>query len=94
MQLLLELRLYKLALANLMSASIATSFDAAERVLLDKYESAAIAGGNLGEHQLVNWLAPSGGNPSRAVDVYLKSIQHRMKMNIEGLNMGRGSVGS
>lgn len=86
-QLLLELRLYKLAMANMTGPSIATSFAAAERALMQKYEAAAIAGGDLGEHQLVKWLAPSGGNFSGAVDMFLKKVEPMMRMNIQGLKL-------
>lgn len=88
-QLLLELRLFKLAMANMTEPSIATSFAAAERALMDKYEPAAVPGGDLGEHQLVKWLAPSGGDPSGAVDMFLKKVEPMMRMNIQGLKLDK-----
>ena len=82
MQLLMELRVFKLALKNLIHDSLSSAFIAVEAMLLSKYESAAAGSGKLGEQLLFDFLAPSRGNPSTAVDARLESIQPTIRMNM------------
>ena len=86
MQLLVELRMYKLALKNLLRPDIMKMFISAESALLGRYDAATPAGGELGSDQLQRWLAQGGRNPSNApsvaADQFLAGEESKMSRNL------------
>ncbi len=81
-QLLAELRMFKLALKNLLRPDIMKMFVSAESVLLGRYDAATPAGGDLGADQLQAWLAQGGGQASPAVDAFLNREESKMAKNL------------